>query len=110
MRVGGPPPCNDMIRMSDAATLDGTLTLRFVNGYVPAGGEEFLIVDAGRIVGDFAIVGAEGITGQRFTHRIDHASGNWYFVIIPEPAGLATILVSSAVLIHLRRSRCRRVC
>jgi hypothetical protein len=92
-----------MIRVSDTATLDGTLSLRFVNGYVPAGGEEFLIVDAGRIVGDFATVGAEGITGQRFTHRIDHTSGDWYFVIVPEPAALATMLVSSALLFCRRR-------
>ncbi len=54
MEIGGTSNANmDRLVVAGALTIDGTLRVRFVPGYVPAGGEVYTIITANSITGNF---------------------------------------------------------
>ncbi|MEM9882459.1 MAG: hypothetical protein AAF800_06060 [Planctomycetota bacterium] len=96
-------PGIDTLVVTGTATLAGALYIDSVPTLFPVGPfgtlsagpatpQEFLILDAGSIVGGFDLISLNGDTS--FTTRIDFANGQ-VFLVIPEPTGLALLLAAT---------------
>jgi hypothetical protein len=100
--ITGPNPGTDYsaLNMTGSATLDGTLSLLFPNGFTPGVGQTFTILTAsGGVSGKFATIDSP------YAFDVSYGTSNVTLTSIPEPAGLG--LVSCAGLLLMRRSRRR---
>jgi len=73
-QIGGPTAGADLglLAVSGAATLDGTLTIELVNGFVPVLGQTFDIMTYGSCAGDFAnVTGIDFRPGLRFQRELN---------------------------------------
>ncbi len=55
----------DQLRVSGAATLDGTLALSLINGFNPAVGSTFIVMQYGSVVGEFALITGQSLSGGK---------------------------------------------
>jgi len=116
----------DRIKVSGTTTLDGALDLVLLDGFTPAEGNLFGILDAvGGLSGTFAglpegaAVWNSGLTYLFITYAglVDDASvalfgGNdvvLYSVVIPEPASVALLLSGAVLALRRRRAAVDRV-
>jgi hypothetical protein len=62
VRIGGPNPGADFdqLAVTGRATLDGTLTVNLINGFVPPSGDNFRVLTFGSGSGAFATVDGDG--------------------------------------------------
>lgn len=106
----------DTLVVTGTATLAGALYINSVQSPFPPGflrllnpasltasangPQEFLILDAGAIVGNFDLISLDGNTS--LTTRIDFANGH-VFVVIPEPTALAALLGFASLVLRRRR-------
>ncbi|MEO0514217.1 MAG: hypothetical protein AAF086_02840 [Planctomycetota bacterium] len=103
----------DTLVVTGTATLAGALYINSVQSPFPPGflslrtatalntaaqgPQEFLLIDADAIVGDFDLISLDGDTS--LTARIDFANGD-VFMVIPEPATLGVLLAAAPLLIR----------
>jgi hypothetical protein len=69
VEIGGPNPGTafDQLNITGQGTLDGTLTVNLINGFVPNSGDGFAVVSFGSGTGAFAaITGAGGLFTPSF--------------------------------------------
>jgi len=107
----------DTLVVTGTATLAGALYINSVQSPFPpdflnltrsasltapanTGPQEFLILDAGAIVGSFDLISLDGDTS--LTTRIDFANGD-VFVVIPESATLGVLIAAAPLLARRRR-------
>ena len=78
IEIAGPTPGTeyDLLDVDAAASLDGELRVEFINGYVPEGGREFVILTASPVTGVFGTVTAPG----RYT--VTYNPNNVTFMVI----------------------------
>jgi T5SS/PEP-CTERM-associated repeat protein len=94
------------------ATIGGDLSLEFLDGFAPHAGDRFDFLTAtGLLTGQFQHVDVQGLApGFQFDLRIEN--GHYALVAlndgvaVPEPAGLAVLLLTGAMLLG-RGRRCR---
>ncbi|MBM3846049.1 MAG: hypothetical protein FJ405_07180 [Verrucomicrobia bacterium] len=58
IELGGlaPGAQRDQLRVSGAVSLNGSLALSYVNGFLPNPGQEFLLIEGGSVNGTFSTV------------------------------------------------------
>jgi hypothetical protein len=86
------------LSLVDAANLDGTLNVAFINGFVPTFGEtfDFLTADGG-VNGQFAEV------DSTYTLAIHYSADGVSLTVVPEPTGIGLLAVSAGLLLRRRR-------
>jgi len=67
----GADPGYDAMDVSGTASLDGTLSVQLLNGYAPADGAQFHILQADTICGNFSTVSLPSLTGYAFSYAHD---------------------------------------
>ncbi len=104
IELGGQDPGTGygQLLITGNATLDGTLDVSFLNGFVPSIGETFDIVSAANLTGAFSSVQIDGPV----TFDLNYTNGGLELqtLSVPEPATSA-LLLPLAALICLRRPR-----
>ena len=55
----------DQLRVNGTATLDGTLELSLINGFNPTVGSTFIVMQYGSVVGQFALLTGQNLTGGK---------------------------------------------
>ena len=104
----------DELLVEGMLSLDGTLRIELLGGYVPAAGDSFPIISYGSLdptANRFAAVDGEIPGGQLFFF-VDYGSGEGDWVTLnvntPEPASVVLLGASAAVLGWRRRKRAPR--
>ena len=67
IEIGGPVAGigYDQLRVNGTATLDGTLALSLINGFNPSLGSTFIVMQYGSVVGQFALLTGQNLTGGK---------------------------------------------
>jgi hypothetical protein len=95
----------DMLSVTGLASLDGTLQVALLGGFIPASTDEFTILTAGSLQGFFAnaplmITLAEG------TFAVEYSTTGVMltnFAAVPEPGSVSALLAGGAVMLRRRR-------
>jgi|GEM_PF-4215606 len=100
-----PPPPPGPLVVTGNATLDGTLVLRFLNGFAPSEGDAFDLVDvAGNVTGAFASVVVQGLApGADFAQ--DVAGGRITLTSLTDAEPLPVVSVKAQPTLRESRSR-----
>jgi hypothetical protein len=82
-----------------SASLDGTLDVSLVNGFIPSPGDTFEVIDAGSLTGTFANV----ILPDSTDYSVTYTPTGVIINVLPEPSGLALLLAGSMLLTQRRK-------
>jgi len=90
-----------LLNISGAASLNGTLNLGLINGFVPTLGSSFDIINFARYTGNFAVVNGTGINSTEHFQVVVNPTNVTLDVVsgasaTPEPASL--LLVGTGLL------------
>ncbi len=90
----------------DLAGSGDTLDVRLVNGFVPNADFSLPILAYGSYAGAFDSLTVNGVADERFGITYNPTGAQLTFVV-PEPASMATLLLTGALVLGRRRSSCR---
>ena len=93
------------VDISGSASLEGTLSLSFVDGYVPEFDDNFDILSANSITGAFSSL-SQPTLGQGY-FQVTYTPQNVFITFVPEPATAAILLPTTLLLRSRRRRRCK---
>ena len=90
--AGADPNASGHLNITGGATLDGTLEVRFVNGFLPAGGQVFRLFDvAGTFTGSFAqIIFPDLRAGFQF--QVEFVNGSYQITALNDGVAAAGFL------------------
>lgn len=118
INLGGEPATGDfgVLAITGSATVDGTLNVLSINGFVPMIGDTYTLLTASSVTGTFADVNSP------YQLQVNYLPTGISFAVLPEPSAIgilvmATILLgrrrrnsdrdNSAVLSYLTTTKCR---
>lgn len=105
IEIGGPLPRQfDRLVVGGTATLDGDLVIETANGYAPAPGQTFTIVDATAVSGAFDTISGDRLGGG-LSYDVSNAGGDLVFTVVPEPATVALLAGGALLLMGTRMRR-----
>jgi hypothetical protein len=100
---------DDVNGLRSEIELDGSLVIRFINGYIPQAGDSWDLLTFSGISGSFSSVQFENaISGLDFD--VTTNNGTWTLTAVPEPSSLAlaTFMIGTLAGVAWRRRKCRR--
>ena len=100
--AGVNPNGHDQLLISGTANLGGALNVTLTNGFTPALGNSFLILDAGNITTLFANLNLPNVSPNRWSVAYDNAAGTLALSVVAPTAALVS--VSGRVLSPLGRA------
>jgi fibronectin-binding autotransporter adhesin len=94
----------DQITVGGLLTYDGTLTITFLGGYIPAEGVTFALFEAGSVAPGSKF---DNITfsDSGYTGSLDYTTGILTVTAVPEPTAAALLVLGAAGLLARRRRR-----
>lgn len=101
-------PSSDRLVVSGSAVLDGTLSVSLDNGFTPAAGQGFDILDWGGLSGTFSTISLPDISGSGLAWDTSQLYSEGVLAVspVPEPAAATALTLASAgALLVLRRRR-----
>jgi hypothetical protein len=88
----------DLLNVNGIASLDGTLEIEFLNGFHPAIGDTFQIMDFYSKTGDFASIQVLGAPGYQFATQYSGSNLDLVTEAVPEPASALLLVIGAALL------------
>lgn len=89
--AGVNPNGHDQLLVSGAITLGGHLNVTLTNGFTPAAGNTFVIIDAGSSTGSFSTATVPDISPNAWQLTRDEAAGIITLVVLPPTTAAASI-------------------
>ena len=108
MEIGGTDPVNefDVLHIGGMADLAGELDVVLIDGFQPALGDSFEILDIGSLIGAFDTVSLPALSGGlAWDDTALYGSGRLSVIAVPEPVagGLLLVIWGGVALIGYRR-------
>lgn len=106
MELGGEPRSGlfDTLTVTGEMSLDGTLNVALIDGFMPTVGDTFDLLDWGTLVGTFAQINLPRLDDGVWNTRDLYATGELH-VAIPEPAAALLLTLGALSLLHGGRRR-----
>ena len=89
--AGVNPNGHDQLAITGAATLGGVLNVTLTNGFTPAAGNSFVVLDATTLSGTFTNIVLPGISPLAWQISLNAATGDVTLVVVTPTAAPATI-------------------
>jgi hypothetical protein len=93
----------DILDVEGRAYLGGTLELAFLNGFCPALGDSFSILDFGSYSGSFSTIQVLGDSRYQFASQYTATDLTLTTTSVPEPASLGLLAFGSLTMLRCRR-------
>ncbi len=108
IEIGGTTPGSQYDRISAAGllSLDGTLNVSFLGGFMPAPGDSFDILNWGTLHGTFANVHLPSLAGS-LNWDVSNLYTKGTLTVVPEPATLAPVVLAWFCFVRNRRHQMR---
>ncbi len=87
--------------------LDGELSIELANGYTPAVGTQWTLVNAGTLSGVFSDLVLPSVAGEQF--EIQYSGTEVTLVATPEPAAAGALGLSAGLLLRRSKRRPKRI-
>ena len=91
-----------MLVVGGEATLDGTLEVSLIDGFQPASGDSFDILELGSITGDFNDIVLPNLTGS-LAWDVSALLTDGSIGVVPEPAAAVLLLGGLWAVVGIRR-------